>query len=439
VVGLLPSQTPLGNASLVASYNGAFSAPVQFTVSRNAFGAYTRNNTGSGPGVLQNFNSQTDTPPNSMTQSAHPGQSMILWGTGLGAVNGSDAQPPAQVNFLSNLLFSVRVFVGTTEARVTYAGRGPDSGIDVIVFQVPATASGCNVSVTVSVNGNVSNITTMAVATGDVCSDPLGLGAADIAQIQQTGSYKAGTVTLTDLNETVGAGGQTASGTADSALGTFNSQTLASFLGSSGGPSFGSCTMSGTWTAQGAPPTPGMTPLDSGPALTLVGPNGSQQLALSSTGIYNVLLSKMGDPAFLTPGQYQISNGSGGAAIGAFQAALTIPSGFKWTNEFAIDAVTRSQDLDITWSGADPAGGVLISGLAMDPQAGVALTFGCLERATAGHFTIPSFILLAAPVTQAAILSVQAVGPLIRFSTSGLDFGTFQYSTGFSRNISLGN
>src|SRR5579864_2950651 len=98
VVGLLPSQTPLGSASLVAAYNGAFSAPVQFTVSRNAFGAYTRNNTGSGPGVLQNFNSQTDTPPNSMTQSAHPGQAMILWGTGLGAVNSSDAQPPAQVN-----------------------------------------------------------------------------------------------------------------------------------------------------------------------------------------------------------------------------------------------------------------------------------------------------------------------------------------------------
>ena len=182
-----------------------------------------------------------------------------------------------------------------------------------------------------------------------------------------------------------------------------------------------------------------MTPLDSGSALTLVGPNGSQQLALSSTGVYNVLLSEMSDPAFLTPGQYQISNGSGGADIGAFQAALTIPSGFNWTNELAINTVTRSQDLDITWSGADPAGGVLVTGVAIDPQAGVALTFGCLERASAGHFTIPSFILLAAPVTQAAILTVQAVGPPIRFSTSGLDFGTFGYSTGFAKNISLAN
>jgi hypothetical protein len=213
----------------------------------------------------------------------------------------------------------------------------------------------------------------MAVATGDVCSDPLGLGAADIAQIQQTGSYKAGTVTLTDVNATLSAGGQTATGTSDTASGTFNSQTLDSFFASTAGPSFGSCMTSGIWTALGAPP--------------------------------------------------------------AFRR--TIPSGFAWTNEQAVNTVIRSQNLDITWSGADPAGGVLIVGVALDSQAGVALSFSCLERATAGHFTIPSFILLAAPVTPAAILTVQAVGPPVRFSTSGMDFGTFTYSTGFAKNISL--
>ena len=53
----------------------------------SAFGIFARNEAGSGPGVVQNYISATDQPLNAPIGPARPGQVMILWGTGLGAVS----------------------------------------------------------------------------------------------------------------------------------------------------------------------------------------------------------------------------------------------------------------------------------------------------------------------------------------------------------------
>jgi uncharacterized protein (TIGR03437 family) len=43
---------------------------------------------------LQNFVSATSVPINAPTVAAKPGQTIILWGTGLGPVTGGDNVPP---------------------------------------------------------------------------------------------------------------------------------------------------------------------------------------------------------------------------------------------------------------------------------------------------------------------------------------------------------
>ena len=100
-------------------------------------------------------------------------QTMILYGTGLGAgLNADNVAPQA-----GNLPTKVEVFVGGQAAAMAYTGRSPCcSGLDQIVFTVPPNAPlGCWVPVQIRTSGTtVSNTTTMAIsANGSPCSDPL--------------------------------------------------------------------------------------------------------------------------------------------------------------------------------------------------------------------------------------------------------------------------
>jgi len=92
VAAVLPSTTPIGTGTVTVTYNGQTSAPAPITVVKSTFGIFAVNQSGSGPGVLQNVNSQTDRPFNSPSESAQPGQVMILWGTGIGPVTGDMPQ-----------------------------------------------------------------------------------------------------------------------------------------------------------------------------------------------------------------------------------------------------------------------------------------------------------------------------------------------------------
>ncbi len=94
VAAVLPSSTPVGTGTMTVTYNGQTSAAAPITVVKSTFGIFAVNQSGTGQGVLQNVNSATDRPFNSPTQSAQPGQVMILWGTGLGPVTGDEAAGP---------------------------------------------------------------------------------------------------------------------------------------------------------------------------------------------------------------------------------------------------------------------------------------------------------------------------------------------------------
>jgi uncharacterized protein (TIGR03437 family) len=159
---IMPSNAPLGNASLqVVNGNGKGNlSPVRIVGSQ--FGIFSALGSGQGPGILQNFIAETNQPINSPTIVAQPGQTMILWGTGLGPVSYPDNQAPQA----GNLPVKTEVFVGGVSAAIQYSGRTPCcSGTDQLVFQVPANApQGCWVPVYVRTAGtNVSNFVTMAI------------------------------------------------------------------------------------------------------------------------------------------------------------------------------------------------------------------------------------------------------------------------------------
>src|SRR5215471_11989213 len=198
IAAIMPSNAPEGEGSLVVSYQNLASTSVVIRVVKNAFGVFTRNQGGSGPAIAQNFVSQSSTPLNSLINSATPGQTVILWGTGLGPVTGDETSGPlpGALNFLDTL------YVGGTQAFVRYAGRsGCCVGVDQIVFDVPQGVSGCYVPVAAVTGGVVSNFGTISVASsGGTCDDPLSYRSSTLAAAQRNGALRTGLVNLSGVS-----------------------------------------------------------------------------------------------------------------------------------------------------------------------------------------------------------------------------------------------
>ena len=168
VSGIFPSAVPEGQAVITVTYNGQDSNRYTVQVRKAAFGIFTQNQAGLGPAVLQNWNAGVVT-LNGIHGVDLPGQIGILWRTGLGAINGSDADvPPA-----GDLPAAVEVLVGGQPAKVLYHGRSPTyPGLDQINFEVPAGVIGCYVPIAVRAGGVMSNFASMTIGTGGtICGD----------------------------------------------------------------------------------------------------------------------------------------------------------------------------------------------------------------------------------------------------------------------------
>src|SRR3954447_20527903 len=61
VAGILPSRTPVGSGTLTLTYNGQ-SATTSVNVVASSFGVFGQNSAGSGPGIVQNYISETELP-----------------------------------------------------------------------------------------------------------------------------------------------------------------------------------------------------------------------------------------------------------------------------------------------------------------------------------------------------------------------------------------
>lgn len=411
VAALVPSNAPEGDATLVVSYQNLASVSVPVHVVHSAFGVFTLNQAGSGPAVVQNFVSQTSTPVNTLTTSAHPGQTMILWGTGLGPANGDETAGalPGSLPFLDNL------FVGGQTASVRYAGRsGCCAGVDQIVFDVPPGVTGCYVPVGIQTGGVLSTFGTISVsATGNECDDPLSFRAADLRALESNGVLRTGQTVLSRKSVF---GSTTGTLNLTGIFQSYNAQTLTNALAPVN-PSPGSCYLSAVAVNADLSGLPHGTGLDAGATITVNGPAGLLTATDSSIGNY----STPDSPGNLTAGNYQFT-GSAGINIGAFQTNLNVAAAPQWTNaaSFTSGTVSTGQSLTVTWTGGDPNGYVELQITSANNLYNASIQ--CNAPGAAGSLTVPAY-LMGTVFQSTGTISLTSVSARTPFSATGLDTG----------------
>jgi len=460
VSAILPSTVPAGTANVIVTYNGQSSAPVSVKVANSAFGAFTKNSSGSGPVIAQNFVSATSTPINGLTTSAQPGQVIILYGTGLGAISAPDNTPPPVANVGSNVTISV----GGQTITPLYAGRAPQfPGLDQINFQLPTggaaskvaaagsgSATGCYVPVTIDTANGTSNQTTLSIASGKPdCDHPMALNHNALSSLDGGGKVKLGLLLLARLSilgfQVDGAGG-----------GFFEGDATAAFQAAlqAGGASYplavGTCVVIDQITGAGTPATLGVSGftgarlLDAGASLTLTGSATKVMPKDPASGGYQ---TNSGLETYLTSGTWTIT-GSGGTEVGAIRAPVNVTSLVTWTNAAQYDNQTIQRGaLTITWSGGKAGDVVGIAGSstiadALNPANSAGKQFNCNAPAETGSFTVPANIvlqLLPPPAATGQIyfgsLSI-GTGNGTTFSGGGLDGGVIAWSDGDARLVS---
>lgn len=458
VAAVLPSNTPLGAGTVTVTFNGANSNAAPITVVRSSFGSFTRNQGGTGPSIVQNFIAQDNQPFNTLVESARPGQVVTLWGTGIGPVTGNEAASPLPGNLTS---INARLFVGGREAAIQYRGRsGCCVGIDQIVFTVPADVNGCYVPVSLQTDNVVSNFTSLSVApNGGACSDPGGFTPAELEAGRLSGTMRIGSVSLakSNIKQTIpGLGNvEIKSDSGAGAFFTYNFDALLAQSSSASTATPGACSVS-TYriSSGGAPPPPvQLVGLNAGAAINVSGPTGAKQMMPTPNfaGFYSGTFSQTipfgpSEPDYLVPGAYSINNGSGGSganSVGPFTVNYTVPAGTVWSNEAAVSTVNRAQGQVITWTGGDPSGFTYIAGSSINTANTAGATFICIERTSAGTFTVPASILLALPPSGSTagvsfgFWIVGAISNPTRFTAAGLDYGAVIYLATSSKSVTF--
>jgi uncharacterized protein (TIGR03437 family) len=399
ILAILPSNTPTGAGTMTVTYNGLTSSTAPVTVAANSPGLFTRNEQGSGPGVVQDSEANY----NSFINAFHPGQTVGFWATGLGPISGSDGVSPPLGNLPG---ITVTALIGGQHATVTYAGRSVYPGVDQINVTIPDGVTGCFVPVGIFVNGIAANFVSMAVSTsGPICSDPNIMSPTQVQTAAGGNSVSIGTMVLTQFTATGKVLGLPLSVTNETGKSFYQQYTQSNFLNSMTplsalAVSPGGCSVFQYTTGDFFDPAPA-TGLDAGSGINVTSGGTGQTLANTAAGQYLGNFADRNSALFLPPsGSVTVDNGSGGANVGTYSFTATLPPAITWTNKPSSTAISRNQDLSITWSGGDPTSVVYVLGqspISSDARTGA--EFVCVVQNSAGGLTVPALILSALPVS----------------------------------------
>jgi uncharacterized protein (TIGR03437 family) len=422
LAAVMPSNILPGTANFQLTYNGVAGNVFSTTVLANNFGVSTNYESARTQAILtyptSSFPYYRDV---TIANSAIPGNTYAMWGTGLGAATGGNSD--TNVNVYGNVGPPVTVLVGGISAAVTYYGRSPgaEPGLDQINFTIPAGLSGCAVSLVVEIAGTPpifsNNATIPIAANGGTCSDSIGLpsgtwppllalpGGVNLAWLtwNQTTTVTYPTpifiaVASESTNEEATFGSLTQDGFASDYIGIFNPDVSA-----------GSCIVTISYKAYKTDlSTVAYTAEPSaGAAVTFTPPSGSPA-TLESGGTDSYQATVM---TLLPSGPYTVSNGSGGANVGPVSANFTVPPFIAWTNQNTLSqsTVTRANGVTVTWTGGTSAyGGYAdIQGSApfrgTNGSASNSVFFECTAPISAGTFTVPPSVLLAMPAVGGSL------------------------------------
>jgi uncharacterized protein (TIGR03437 family) len=418
IAAVLPSGTPTGTATITVTYNGGTSNAFQFQVVPYALGINTYY--GSGSGLIL----ATDTAGSifTYTNSAKPGQIIVMYGSGLGADTADSdtvfTSTPHAVNT------PLQIYIGGVQASILYAGSSGYPGYDQLDVTIPDNVPlGCYVGV-VGVTGpsssqTVSNFGSLSIATaGGQCDDSVfGISGTTVSTLSGQGTVSSGDLFVGQLIQPTSSTNN-APKTTNIAFAEFSKITGASFASSSSSAySVGSCFVSEVVSLSGSIPT--IVGLDAG-NIGLAGPNGSYTLTSFTKGDYEVQLPS---GAITSSGGAFTFTGSGGADVGSFNTTINLPNPLlNWTNQAAAATVNRAQGVQVTWTGGTPGSYVIIEGNAFNDNTGASGNFTCLANQSAGGFMVPGYVTSALPAASGT-LGVENVSNYTTFSASGLNFG----------------
>jgi uncharacterized protein (TIGR03437 family) len=442
VAALLPSNTPTtGPGTFTVTYNGQISNNAGHGITTANAGIFTIDSSGQGPGIftyadyslVSAIKSANCGGPNTTCGAANPGDTLIIWATGLGAVNGDDASGTGLGVNLPNLPLSL--WVGGIKANVLYQGRsGCCVGEDQIVFNVPDNAPlGCAVPVVIQIGSNantISNSVVLPIAKGSRTCTPVDASLAQInfAQVVANGSVSVADIKLQHFSD----GGGKFEDDGHAQYININSFTPGSlpFVPSwvDSQPS-GTCLVYNNLNENQNVPFLNARALDGGAAVTVKGPNGSVNLPADDK-------DDTIDPSgsFLTAASYTMTT-PGGADVGPISVNFTIPALPTLTSPANNGTVTRSAGLPVTWTGG--SGRLMIEIAAPADTSGNNGYVGvCMVDAAAKSFTVPPYILLSLPPTpnnfsSGFVLSSRVVNPLGASGLNGGSLTTFINAAGF--------
>jgi uncharacterized protein (TIGR03437 family) len=411
IAAVLPAGTPAGTGTLTVTYNNTPSAAVPMTIVPAALGIGTYNGlaiaTNPTTGALYTY-----------TNSAKPGDTIVLWGSGLGGIPADSDTVFTSTPHAASV--PTQIYIGGIQATVLYAGDSGYPGVNQIDVTIPPSVMpGCYVSlVAVSGTGSslvVSNTTAISIADTEagVCSDPiLGINGATISALSGQATVRTGGLGLTYHSD--GNGVPTA--TFEAVPGSYYAANPA--FASLGGCTFVAASLTSS-TSNAAAPGP-ITNLDAG-LIQVTGPAGSVTIS-TTPGVASSTI-----PAgFIPPtgGTFTFS-GTGGRDVGAFNVSFDYPPqmlAFSWTNAAANATVTRSQGETFTWTGGPPNSYVFIVGFSPVALAQQYTTFYCFAPVSAGQFTVPPSILLGM-LPGAGDIEVANYAFLQSFNAPGIDLG----------------
>jgi uncharacterized protein (TIGR03437 family) len=395
----VPWATPAGTQAVVVTLNSAPSAAVNVTVQTASPGIFSQSSSGHGSGAIQSFFSQGNTPLNTLTTAIAPGGILIIYATGLGAVN----VPPTDgaAGAAQSTTNAVTVRVGGQDAVNADSATLATGfvGLYQVNVRVPATTpEGCYVPVQVLVGGQLSNTVTAAVAKNRDCT-------ALASESSPMPNSSVGHILLTRV---------TGGGILEAGFFRYGAVAVDPNLAP---PAGGGCLVD-IYTSSSHALLSGGVSLTAGP-LTYTPPSGvaltlNRDVAIG--GIYR------GDVP-VAPGAHTV-RGAGGTnvSVGAFTAAITLPSQFSGTTNVAGSTVSQGQGFTPTWNTCpDPNGKVVvsISSLSSSGVAGSAIcSAACIDRT----LLLDSTVLSQLPPGPATVLLTYLASP-VRFTATGLDGG----------------
>ncbi|MCC6363759.1 MAG: hypothetical protein IT165_09550 [Bryobacterales bacterium] len=390
----MPSNVPLGDATLTVSAAGRVSHAATVRITSSSFGIYSANGLGWGPGAI-----------------ALSGNGIaVLSGTGLGTAG------------------VIQVLVGGIRARVVQVRRGAK---DEITFAIPRKApQSCWVPVQVLTGPEqASNTVSMPVSAVGPCQTPAYFPLATWAG-KRVGLVVVSRTVHPDYTE-------------DEALAAF--LDLRSTKAPSGPlvylPPRGTCafyqttldseaSLATSFAAVLLGELPG-SGLNAGIRVTAASGKTLRSVpaAMGAPGVYKAGLGSSRPeagrrrlPLFLNSGDLRIAGG--GSDVGAFVFSQPPPAPFEWTNREALRQADRGRTLRVEWKG--PGSGFAMAILVSN---GRSMCY-CIAPAEQQHFEVPSYLLRLLPAGEGGTIHLISlpVKDFRKIPAAGLD-STLAFST----------